>query len=924
MCCEKLILYFLMYLRYACTQDEVLTDTISNFNEAIISNNIKTEWVNETTSYVWIQDKLYYQIYIYKPKKDLISKIHFSTPNEFYICINCEFAAWIRDQLFEFVKRFPLLYHSRFLYVHNNLFIRRFKIFVKTLDSIMKYTERFINILFNFLKINKYNSSFDTVVFKTLISLNLKILFFKTLRMYENGIDNSNTNKSVDDIIIRSILEIINSLQYFISVNCKFSSYYINIRFYGYPSTDSSTSINNIFKFFHSISWIESLDHCIVEQIISKDIINLIHKNMEWNSPYGKVLVRDVIKTIQHSYNIDTIFWCQELMLKSIMKMLFYKILRVFKNHQQFSKNILSYLKEIYHYIFSNLQNLSTELMQSFTLLISKRNHVYAENDELVLLINKYLESLDEFNLKADVASSSNITDKMNASNEGFSENYIFTDVSNDESDLDQYLSRILAIIKDFRCFIKFYEFLQYESNNTYYMPFMRNTVNKKSLVEILIMESNANKSKMSNSAIASIKNDVHRNLTDEKCVMIEEGCNYIKGLYEFCLQTIFVLNSHETKNYYTKAKEIFMNVETYLKAFFNASHWDRPIFIIAYTILPLVQNTNNRFNQPFNLQVYNDLTRLINMVMILFDKYGLEFCSTPPKYNYLLFNHINFNLFKIDQSIPQIPNGIIESLNKFEKSNNNRRVAHTLFSLNHFYKVYSNSANLSVYNKVIKLNWKGENWNINEIYKYIISAVLSPFYWYKINEFFLKFYIAVIFYEINEIYKINDVEIFECGPFYRNIQDYLLRNKFPSFFNKIIDNIKKYLIILNKIFCNKEFNNTIVIIEKIETIFNQINFQLVEIGVNVIVERPILSNDASKSPKLSQVADSRFNESSDSVKFRSIVDNNNTVLISTLNFLNELFKLFYSVEEISYILTRMIVVERLDNNGKLLYHISF
>lgn len=614
MCRVKLCLFFLFHL--TCLQNEILSDKLTDLNAVVESKIIISKSVGEQTINVGIKYK-FYKIYEYELYTNSVYDkiIHTSTLHKFYTSINCEFAVWTMSQLKKCVKRFPLFYNPKFLFKQGNIFERHLKKMVVALDVILQTTGRFINILLRFMNINRYDSSFDTLVLNALLSLNLKINCIKTLKNCENDEYNSYIEEFMDNVIIRLLLDSINSMQHFVAMNCEFGTYYNNRRFFGYPSNyndSNETNINEFLADINSVTELEPLYHCSIKQILLVDLTKWLNSMAKWKTVYGTVLIEDVSQRILHTYDLDKIFWYNELILKTILKLLFSKILEYFKTHKKLSNILINDIETIYYsgvmlYDFTNLPH---GLLECFRFLISKRDRKYSKKDELVMRINDYLTLLHEIDLVTD----SNVkrTETVNLhSNGNRSDGDDGHNADDDEfynkSDLKQFINRIIIIIEDFECFIRLYEFLLSRHNITYYMPFVENYVKIKSLVQNIILGSDASRDNKnySDTELMAMKADLKNSQSYEKRSLTDEGCKYIRALYGLCFETIVILNTMVRENKYAErhtycndAKVTFARIEEHLMHFFNTSYWDRPIFTVIYNIMPIFENVTRRFKQ--------------------------------------------------------------------------------------------------------------------------------------------------------------------------------------------------------------------------------------------------------------------------------------------------------------------------------------
>ncbi|CAI6369530.1 unnamed protein product [Macrosiphum euphorbiae] len=137
----------------------------------------------------------------------------------FYIYTNCSFAEWLQNKLFKFIEKFPIFYQTKFQNTTNNEFIKPFvrPNLIDKLIEIDSFVKRSINILLhNFLHLTKQRD-YDTSLLKTMLLLQFRIHFL-TLPV-------DTKQPPTDDVVVRSILEIMNFIQMFMATNCDVHTY---------------------------------------------------------------------------------------------------------------------------------------------------------------------------------------------------------------------------------------------------------------------------------------------------------------------------------------------------------------------------------------------------------------------------------------------------------------------------------------------------------------------------------------------------------------------------------------------------------------------------------------------------------------------------------------------------------------------------
>lgn len=261
---------------------------LSNFKNKAIQKGFTSQWIDETTSMVFIKNKEY-EIYLYQPEDDDVRTFDENNLVKLYICINCEFADWTRNELFKLIEHLPLLYQSGFIVKHYDIFINYFpQIAEKRCLDIINFIQRFINILMKYvgMYLKTADTSMDTSFLRTLILLLFKIKYIQKIVEDERKIDHS------DKLIIHMTLKILNSIQKFTILNCKLSFNYDNKQFFGFFVSDSSEK--NIDTFLDDISSLdlESEASCRAKQMTLEDFILEEFDYITWRTTSGVVYVR--------------------------------------------------------------------------------------------------------------------------------------------------------------------------------------------------------------------------------------------------------------------------------------------------------------------------------------------------------------------------------------------------------------------------------------------------------------------------------------------------------------------------------------------------------------------------------------------------------------------------------------------------------
>lgn len=224
MFCVKECLLFSTCITYFTVIEVILARSLSHLREAINSYGITSELISQNISRIIINEK-FYEIYKFEYEISNQSS-EYLTLSKLYICINCEIAEWTGSELFKLIELFPKIYTQEFMHTNKMLFYNTGEALVIVLYHIILRIERFINILLNFasMYLNSDDTSVDTNILQTLLTLNFKINIIKTLYIRTAQIE--------DEAVTRLLIRVYNSIQTFKHLNCKQSPENKNNQFF--------------------------------------------------------------------------------------------------------------------------------------------------------------------------------------------------------------------------------------------------------------------------------------------------------------------------------------------------------------------------------------------------------------------------------------------------------------------------------------------------------------------------------------------------------------------------------------------------------------------------------------------------------------------------------------------------------------------
>lgn len=805
---QKMLTFFLCFLTLRIA--ETFPDTFEVFRDNAKKYGITSKVVGQNESIVYIKNKPY-EIHIYDPvddkstqkrdetdptskivEKPLVTKRDFydNTLHKLFISINCEFAEWTRDKLLKMLETYPSLYQQQFQTINDKIYLNYCKNSGTAFNYMIKNIQRFIDILLNFQKIylSVHDTSIDTDVLTSFLVLIFKMDFL-------NGLCVSSSQTHVSDVlIIRVLLESLNSFQRFSYFHCKLSTYYDNKILYGFFMNEDDTKDKTIELFFNDIQQLnlESPRNCNAKQMILLDMISRGFGDTTWKMTNGTVLFKDILPNIEKSYDTSILFWYQKYVLDMIIKFLFIKAREYFMTNPQqcLSDNEVTYFESIYSILIFSVHNLPSDLIECLSLLAEKIKGKYCVGDhEFINTITKYINSISTVQFNKTVILIQEENDII----------HVNDNVDNIPiSTLNQFIRYLNENSEELKCFVRLFEFLRNKSDTTYFMPFS-NDEEKVALFEQEISAETANKIQSTsqigneNDVKTKTKLDQARKYNNDELNI--EGCNFFGGLYHFCVTTSIDLNyalefnttddsNKEIIDYYSRIKHTMHTIKQCILNLINKYEYTPHMKLVLH-ILPLIHTKHETF---FAKEHYEELKRLVFVIMTLLNDYSIEYCI-PPKRNFLFFNNMDFDNFGQADVIHQ---NIVNSMDRLSKKS--QKVSSSkLAPLPDLIQVPKHPKN-EIYEDLIKLSWKGEKKSRLYIHKNITNGLVNTYDVIALVEYSLKFCIGVLYYKLHmcSFENVNDktkkkvTELFAV---------HLKHNELPeNRFKTILNDLEEYI----------------------------------------------------------------------------------------------------------------------------------
>lgn len=748
----------------------IFTSEIDELAYLATENGIHSKCVSNNVNHIFINKKPY-EIYAYNGGCDEHEELQFrsNTLSLLYTCINCELGEWIRDQLFKIIEPMPVLYHLSFLNtpLENVYFMTYVKGSDPFLRNLVAITEEFINILLNFqnMYLDVNDTSADTQLSTTLLKLNFAINVIN--KKFEN--DHYQNKKPTDVDIVRVVLEALNSIQNFTYLNCKINIHYDNKQFYGFSMKKEDELPKNIEEFLQDIKSLnlKKYKNCNTNQMLLLKVITEMNGKFEWKILGEIIKVSTIIEIILLTEDLSKLFWYQKYVFNTLMTLLLEKIQVHYSSQSTISKDVWNMINNLISSMkLLEIVNLQPNLHKFLSLLKSNNENIISHD---------FLNEVNGYIMSSPIV------------------------IIDNDSNISDFLDYINNFIDDIICFAQIFKHLSYKFNDIIYDDQKESFTDKIKIFEQEIMNTKyktTTKHEM-NIVLEEENNSLANIVTPNLHEYNIKGCQLFTNLYHYFYKCIIDLNraSSEDKgtykkenkyNYYPGIKNNLITVFQKIKELLPGYQ----LFPHLKTILNIVPHIELREELLFTEYYHNELTRTIYALMTELNTYGIEYC-TPPYYNFLLFNNINFDVIP---QLKNIKNLIEEPVNSLKNTNS------ILFLTDDWYKnilrpitkIMERLEEFRFYDKIIEQNWKGEKITLVYLYDRLKNTTLSSSNALAVLEFSLKFFFAMLFYEIDINSTKND--ILNNETFVKEILEHLDNRDFPKKYKSIKADISYYI----------------------------------------------------------------------------------------------------------------------------------
>jgi len=477
----------------------------------------------------------------------------------------------------------------------------------------------------------------------------------------------------------------------------------------------------------------KTLEHFVKLDLIDDISVDILATEIQLDvHGSSKISIQDILNQIHESYDIELIYWFQDIVLDTIMKLILQTALKLFIVGI-WPQNIVNLIFDINTVATNYDTNVSPAWIFGFNMLLKFKIDYSNNTFDMPVLPNYYL---DHIHLKM----------KSNLSN-------------------DKYLESLLVkVVVHLKYFIFFYKYRNYHrtEQDKYYMPFIKNKIKLNSIVPI---------------------NSSHQ---------IKGVCNFLKSIYSICYEAYTMLQKLSYTKVISTESQVWVIINcirgyffTIIKMFKNN---DVELKKIAYNVVIVLVNLSNWITDQ---HIYIDnFKRVVNVIAIQIIMYKSKNCSAQ-KFGFTYYDN-NTNIIIKDKKV--IENTILNFFqinieqykNKsFEDSEFN------FFNLQYLYNTYiRNSILIKKYGQIIKVNWNGNEETIMDLYKNSSNDVINHEFLFARYDIYFKFYIAVYYYEMRKCLIVNKLKL-KCLASIKEYFGDFWTDTFPQELDYFISDIK-------------------------------------------------------------------------------------------------------------------------------------
>jgi len=483
-----------------------------------------------------------------------------------------------------------------------------------------------------------------------------------------------------DDVVVRSILEIMNLIQTFMTTNCNVHTYnkmywiddgyFIKsshfFDFWITKSAETNKFIEQIFYRINKLGLEDINNYCSTDQMLLVNIVAetpdhpVLRKisHAEVISKSKTIKIYQILQKIEkRECDLELIYWNQETIFDAIVKLIYSKIITALQHGTLLKPEDI--VKSIPKFI--ELPSDVTDFLTSQTYDNNDMNKLINTdniNEQLIKKITDLRDSITNIILETD-----NVTENQKVSK------------------LDEFTTYMDSIRETFYCYISVWKFLRKEFAK-YYIPFIRNL----SKVEHIMYEDVP--------IDEIVRSDMDDTLSDSS------WCQYVRDLYSLCLEvTIFlkmiVNKENDLVDEYTEQVNTILtttrkrSIEVIEQCTYNGC---RDLLKVSYHIYVVLNPKHSDHFKPNQAPIF------MSMIMSILNTYGIDHCS-PPKFNFLLLNSTYLEVIGNYDVLNKRLNSFVQSLGAYQNVPIVENYS-TFLNIDNFFKTYLENTDFFTKNK--------------------------------------------------------------------------------------------------------------------------------------------------------------------------------------------------------------------------------
>jgi len=606
-----------------------------------------------------------------------------------------------------------------------------------------------------------------------------------------NNFDEKLQIEGIDDNVVRMILQSINSILNFMTLNCSFPSFSQNDEhFNDYLTLTPNSDRYKITEFLRDINelQLESLKACSLNEMLLLDKNVWNWTGVEWKVKERNVQFEKIVEQIKVDYHLEVVHLYLDLVFKTIVKTVLSKTQT---SDGTFPEASVTLLKHFYERFVSNYYNFPSAIVEIFAMF---NDYNGIEHVDLFEKIDLFLNSVSEIHIHPA--------------------NPLFN------LSLERFLGLLLKNADSVQCFLRLYEFLSGEYR-MHYVPFL----NDSSITDIFL--SSATRGHTANAFRPHVGQEVQVTVSRVELLPHESqheaaGCTYFGGLNHYGFLIVLSLNSalalhpSEAARYYDEVKSYLRKISESLFRLVSDKYWHRAVFQTVYRTAPLIQVHGGKKLGTDEISHY---LRLVYAVLFEFNDYVLKHCPVPEFRRWYPRNAANLSAMGRFSLVDRDILLALIGMQQIEKKNR----TYTYLSAD---RVFFDRELFDAYEKKITFDWKSEKKDISYIERNTRAVIVSPFYRHAFYDVCIKFVVAMVFYELSILYDRVVSDGFQkgswCGSFRILIEKISRENRLPADYKKIMVDVEAFLeVIVNKV-KNNDGRSTAEEVERIRRLVDE------------------------------------------------------------------------------------------------------